>query len=76
MKFEPIIPNECEHMTLEEFIKECKRSAYTDDDGYGYLATEKEMSDIKIHASEYRFLNIFLNVTVSNWVTHIVWFNK
>lgn len=71
MKFEPVDPD-AEHMTLDEFVKACECSAYTDYDGYGVLATDKEMSDVKIYASEYRLLPSM----VSNWVTHIVWFNK
>lgn len=53
-------------LTLNEFIKEAEMGCLTDDDGYGYYATEEGYTDIKVypstvlhnwHKTEYPYIN-------------------
>lgn len=65
------IPDYGDHMTMEEFAKWCKTGpVFTDYDGFGYYATDKEESDIKVYPSD---------ITSGNYrkdFTHVVWYNK
>ena len=57
-------------MTLKEFIDEVKIGFLTDDDGYGYYATEEGLTDIKVYPSHVTY----------NWLKneypYVCWFNK
>lgn len=60
---------ECKQDILS-FINGVKIWCYTDDDGYGYYATDTEISD--------QYVNIYaiLKNVWPNWATHVVWYNK
>ena len=65
------IPNYGHHMTLTEFIDDCKIGPmFTDDDGTGYYATKDKMSNIYIEPSD------ITSGIYRNDFTHVVWFNK
>lgn len=65
------IPEYGDLMTVREFQEGVASTCFTDYDGHGYLATETEMSDIKLYPS------ISYAIISSNpQFTHVVWFNK
>lgn len=70
-KFEPF-PDYGDKMTLKSWLEAVKEGAFIDYDGHGYLATAKQMSDIKVIPSQFR------NKTVKTpeWATHVMWFNR
>lgn len=73
------IPEYGNHMSLDNFIKAVDWMTFTDYDGYGKLATEKDMSSIVVVPSEIftkkkKFRKKFLKKTEG--FTHVVWFNK
>lgn len=55
---------------MELFIELCKTRQLTDDDGYGYYATENAKSDVLALPSD------FENDEYRKDFTHIIWFNK
>jgi len=59
-----------EYYTLEEFIRTCELNGFTDEDGYGYYATEKGKSDIPIYPSD------VLDEKVRTDFTHVIWFDS
>jgi hypothetical protein len=62
-------PDDCAHMTLEEFTSNVKAGAFIDYDGMGYYATDKEMTDIRLNLPEIAKGNMLA-------FSHVVWFNK
>jgi len=58
------------HMTISSWIKAVKDGLFVDYDGYGYLATDKKMSSIKVVPSDVGKKRIDLKFS------HIVWFNR
>lgn len=71
VKFHPYnkLDKECK-MTLDEFIYGAKEEWLTDDDGYGYFATNTEVSNKEV------FFDWDEEVNLPKWVTHVVWYNK
>lgn len=64
---------ECDDfMTLKEWYQDVQDGTYTDDDGYGYIATRHKKTDIKVYPSSYEPYGEGIPV----WATHIVWVNK
>ena len=57
-------------MTIETFKKEAEFGNFTDDDGFGFYATNDKISHIYVD-----FCDI-INNTYPSWVTHVCWFNK
>ena len=64
------IPEYGDLMPKEEWIANCEAGGFIDYDGYGYLATEHSMSNIVIVPSD------LLDQEISDWWTHVVWFNR
>ena len=56
--------------TLEEFKKMAKSKILTDEDGYGYYATESAKSDVEIYPSD------VLENLIREDFSHVIWFNK
>ena len=59
-----------ETLTIENFINDCKNGKYTDDDGFGYYATDNAKSDIIVYPSD------FEDDYYRKDFTHIIWFNN
>ena len=57
-------------LTIEEFKNGVEGGFFTDDDGYGYYATETTKSDIYVYPSD------FTEGIYRDDFTHIIWFNK
>lgn len=57
-------------LTIEEFKNGVKYGFFTDDDGYGYYATETTKSDIYVYPSD------FTEGIYRDDFTHILWLNK
>ena len=69
-KFESI-PEYGEHMTLQEYIDCVACGGFIDYDGFGELATETQISNIKTYPSD-----LDDEVQWPEWCTHIMWYNK
>jgi hypothetical protein len=69
--YSPIPEEEVQYMSLKSWIANVKAGAYTDDDGYGFIATKMKMTDIKVLPSEYDDGNW----SIPPWASHIVWYN-
>jgi hypothetical protein len=65
------IPEYGAHMTLREYIDCVTCGGFIDDDGFGELATETQVSEIEIYPS-----HLNEDVQWPEWCTHIVWYNK
>jgi hypothetical protein len=66
------LPDYGDHMKLSKFIEHCKSGTFIDYDGFGYYATETEMTDILIMPS---------HVTgkrkrVRKDYDYVMWFNR
>lgn len=59
-----------EYYTLEEFVRTCEMDGFTDDDGFGYYATEKGKSDILIYPSD------VIDGKVRTDFSHVIWFSQ
>ena len=59
-----------ETMTLEKFKNEARAKLITDDDGYGFYATESAKSDVEILPSD-----VLENILRDDF-SHVIWFNK
>ncbi len=59
-----------DYMSLDSFKKSVECDALTDDDGYGELATETEVSSVNILPSDLGTMKL------PDWATHVVWYNK
>jgi len=59
-----------ETYTLDEFKRMAKTKVLTDDDGYGYYATESAKSDVFIYPSD-----VMENLIREDF-SHVIWFNK
>ena len=57
-------------MTIGEFEGYCKYGAITNDDGFGYYATDKEVSNVDAMPSA------FVRGNIRPDFTHICWYNK
>lgn len=57
-------------MTLDEFKNSVKSGMLTDDDGYGYYATETSKSDVIIMPSDVK------ENLIREDFSHVIWFNK
>ena len=55
------------HMSMQDFIACCETGGFIDDDGYGYYATETEMTNIVVLPS---------TVNKDTTYSHVVWFNR
>ena len=64
------IPNECDLMTLQEFIDSVKDGLFVDYDGHGRYANSMMMSPELIYPSD-----VIKGVILEGW-THVAWFNK
>lgn len=65
------IPDYGDKMTLAEFIDACKWGMFIDYDGFGYYATDTQMTDIIVYPSD-----ITIRKEVKQEYSHVVWFNK
>ena len=70
MKKQPI-PNNCEHMSFSDFVHCCDDRLFTDRDGTGYYATDKEMTDIEIRPSDVLNCRDYLDSRFK----YVCWFN-
>lgn len=57
-------------LPFNDFVENCKSGLYTDTDGYGYYASEKATSDIKIYPSD-----ILYNLYRTDF-SHVRWFTN
>lgn len=69
-KMRPIELDACSHMTIDEFKSSVKSGLFTNDDGHGYYATNKEESDIIVRLTEIK------NGRIREEWTHVCWYNK
>jgi transcription termination factor Rho len=69
IKFKPI-PEHSDHMSMKKFKKYCKGGMFIDYDGFGYLATSTQTSDVYICPS------MLKKISIPSWATHVVWFNR
>jgi hypothetical protein len=65
-----IDPDECLHITLEDFIAAVKDNMFVDTDGHGYYANAKRRSTESIMPSD-----VENNSILEGW-THVAWYNK
>jgi hypothetical protein len=65
-----IDPEECLHITLQEFIDAVKDGMFIDDDGHGYYANAKQRSTENIWPSD-----VLSDKILEGW-THVAWYNK
>jgi hypothetical protein len=68
MEMKPI-PDYGDHMTLAHFIECCECHGFIDYDGWGYYATETDMSNVVVHPSD-------TSGKINRNFSHVVWFNK
>lgn len=66
------LPDYGDHMTLEEWISNVKCGGFIDYDGFGYLATETQESNIVIHPSDLQYMEGLFDPKF----THVMWYNK
>ena len=64
------LPEYGDHMTMNDFIKDCKDGYFTDDDGIGAYATEDKVSNIEIYPSD------VISGFVRKDFKYVVWYNK
>jgi hypothetical protein len=64
------VPDECDLMTMQEFIDSVKDGLFVDDDGHGRYANSMMMSPELIYPSD-----VIKGVVLEGW-THVAWFNK
>lgn len=76
------IPDFGSHMTLKKFREYCKEGLFTSDDGHGYYADKKWMSDVDADPEAVR-TSMANPIEVPGYderfpkgFTHVVWFNK
>ncbi len=82
------IPDYGDHMPLVEFIKYVKEGYFIDYDGFGYYATEKEISEELILPSHIigktkdfnmktgEFFNVKVKKKINKNYNYVVWFNR
>lgn len=56
--------------TLQEFIDMCRSGIFTNNDGFGYYASSKGISDIEIYPSD------IMHGRYRQDFTHVIWYNK
>lgn len=66
------IPKYGDKMVIKEWLDCCKTNFFIDYDGWGYYATAKRMSEVKVRPSDTEAPDF----AIPEWATHIVWFNK
>ena len=73
IKFSPFdkLDKECKQK-IEDFKEGVIFGMFTDDDGFGYYATDTEVSDCEIEFWDFDKDNY----NVPEWATHVVWYNK
>lgn len=64
------LPDYGSHITFEEWLESVECGGFIDYDGWGYYATENQMTDIIVRPS-----HVEKETLIPGW-THIVWFNK
>lgn len=69
-KMKPIDFLGCDHMPVDDFIGSVKDGMFTDDDGHGKYATDKEVSDIMAIPSK-----VAKGKVREEW-THVCWYNR
>ena len=57
-------------MTINEFKSDCECGGIMDSDGFGYYATDKEVSNIEANPSA------FVKGIIREDFTHVCWYNK
>lgn len=61
------------YMPWEEFVACCESNAFTNDDGFGELATtDHHVSNIRVYPSD----ALDKNYVRPDWATHVNWYNK
>jgi len=76
VKFADIDPEDGCLMTRDEFVLGVGSNAFTDDDGFGELATENQVSDEEIHPSWLVRPEGESGFNWPDWATHVLWYNK
>jgi hypothetical protein len=69
--FKPTEPDD-DNYTREEWLGAVDSAGFIDYDGFGYLATATETSNITIYPSD---ITCF-KVKLPDWATHIIWYNR
>lgn len=64
------IPKYGNKLSLQEFIENVNIGVFIDSDGYGYYATDTQMTDIIVLPS------MIINKNIDDRWSHIVWFNR
>jgi hypothetical protein len=64
------------HMTWEAFLERIDSGMFTDDDGFGELATSDQYSNVTIHPSDVDGELARSEYNRPDWATHVVWYNK
>lgn len=56
-------------ISADEWKENCRSGGFIDYDGFGYLSTTSEFSNLLVQPSEW-------TRQFPDWVTHVLWFNK
>lgn len=64
------IETDSDFMTMADFVDGCECGGLIDYDGFGYYATETEMTDLTVRPSDWSKGKLD-----PRW-THVVWFNR
>lgn len=59
-------------MPWDEFAQSCHANAFTDDDGFGDLATATHVSNLSVSPSQ----AVRADYHRPQWATHVSWYNK
>lgn len=69
----PLDPECGDHMTMADWLAACKDGSFIDYDGHGVLATATlGQSALEVRPSDVTLLKL----TMPDWATHVVWFNR
>lgn len=68
MKPRPV-PDYADLMPLDEFVEQCRRGSFTDDDGTGYYV----LGGVMLGSATPSWIR---NGVVDRAMTHVAWFNK
>mgnify|MGYP003396383695 FL=1 len=67
------IPNYGDKFSIDEFHKGVRSGLFTDYDGHGYYATEKEMTCIRVYLPDFRGPQLG---DIHHVYPNIIWFNR
>lgn len=69
------IPDYGDPMPIDAWIECVRDGFFIDYDGHGYLATETQMSNVRIYPSDFA-KSWFLEKAGKGEFTHVIWFNR